>query len=592
MAQAVCFGFRVGEIPVPTRYFAEASSVNFERSVEYGLDVLKLMLRYALHRAHIWRSRQFTARLEDILAPRHREAILRRHRAHGERVGVRAAAPATAASPRPASVRRRVAAANDRRRPTSARTAARVALVAIVALAAVVRLWGLGGAAGAVLRLGRVPRRRRVSGQRGPARGVGAGQPGPDRPARSASRSPPRTAPTPTRPTSPSLATPSCWPSRCCCSARRRWPARSFRRWPASAPSRLTYALGHARLGTARRDPRGRAAGDLGPAPGLFARAAGRSRRAVLRHRWRRWSICARAAARAARGGRAVGRRVRLQQPPVVPAGRVLRSPSWRAGPALRGFVRRGVRRRRGCPGAAGGDRRRPTWWRAASVAPPARAPTSWTTPSNWSAFTRMNPPDRVRFDEWPTYFVDLALMDGLGVLALLLVGIGVLRLASAASAAVARRPAAGRLAAGAAGAVQRVLDRRGPPAALLAGHAVGHAGGRRIGLRVAGRRSRADATTRGRSLARVGGAGAAGRARGSWRSTRRRRACRRCSAPSAGPVAGTNGPVLAFYVGEERTNARLREAFVNVPADLPPLAATYPTAGRRHAGRRSFPAS
>ena len=33
-------------------------------------------------------------------------------------------------------------------------------------------------------------------------------------------------------------------------------------------------------------------------------------------------------------------------------------------------------------------------------------------------AFTRMNPPDRVRFDEWPTYFVDLALMDGLGVLA------------------------------------------------------------------------------------------------------------------------------------------------------------------------------
>jgi hypothetical protein len=67
----------VGEIPVPTRYFAEASSVNFERSVEYGLDVLRLMVRYTLHRAHIWRSRQFTMRLEEILAPRHREAILR-----------------------------------------------------------------------------------------------------------------------------------------------------------------------------------------------------------------------------------------------------------------------------------------------------------------------------------------------------------------------------------------------------------------------------------------------------------------------------------------------------------------------------------
>jgi glycosyltransferase involved in cell wall biosynthesis len=77
MAQAVCFRFRVGEIPVPTRYFAEASSVNFERSVEYGLDVLKLVVRYLLHRSRVWRSRQFTAQLKDILAPRHREAILR-----------------------------------------------------------------------------------------------------------------------------------------------------------------------------------------------------------------------------------------------------------------------------------------------------------------------------------------------------------------------------------------------------------------------------------------------------------------------------------------------------------------------------------
>src|ERR1700694_4460842 len=80
MAQAVCFGFRVGEIPVPTRYFAEASSVNFERSVEYGLGVLNLMLRYLLHRAHLWRRRQFTARLEEVLAPRHHDAIFRTKR--------------------------------------------------------------------------------------------------------------------------------------------------------------------------------------------------------------------------------------------------------------------------------------------------------------------------------------------------------------------------------------------------------------------------------------------------------------------------------------------------------------------------------
>src|ERR671936_2111204 len=77
MAQAVCWRFRVAEIPVPTRYFAEASSVNFERSVEYGLDVLWLVARYLLHRQHLVRSRQFTAGLEDILAPPHREALLR-----------------------------------------------------------------------------------------------------------------------------------------------------------------------------------------------------------------------------------------------------------------------------------------------------------------------------------------------------------------------------------------------------------------------------------------------------------------------------------------------------------------------------------
>jgi glycosyltransferase involved in cell wall biosynthesis len=81
MVQALCFGFTVREVPVPTRYFPEASSVNFQRSVKYGLAVLWLVVRYLLHRAHVVRSRQFTARLEDILAPRHREAILRSHAA-------------------------------------------------------------------------------------------------------------------------------------------------------------------------------------------------------------------------------------------------------------------------------------------------------------------------------------------------------------------------------------------------------------------------------------------------------------------------------------------------------------------------------
>jgi hypothetical protein len=34
------FGFRIGEISCPTKYFEEASSINFKRSVKYGLGVL------------------------------------------------------------------------------------------------------------------------------------------------------------------------------------------------------------------------------------------------------------------------------------------------------------------------------------------------------------------------------------------------------------------------------------------------------------------------------------------------------------------------------------------------------------------------
>lgn len=43
---AVRAGFRIGEISCPTRYFPEASSINFRRSVVYGLGVLETSLRY------------------------------------------------------------------------------------------------------------------------------------------------------------------------------------------------------------------------------------------------------------------------------------------------------------------------------------------------------------------------------------------------------------------------------------------------------------------------------------------------------------------------------------------------------------------
>jgi glycosyltransferase involved in cell wall biosynthesis len=50
LAQVIYFGYRVGEVSCPTRYFAEASSINFRRSVLYGLGVLKTSLNFRLQR--------------------------------------------------------------------------------------------------------------------------------------------------------------------------------------------------------------------------------------------------------------------------------------------------------------------------------------------------------------------------------------------------------------------------------------------------------------------------------------------------------------------------------------------------------------
>jgi len=53
--QAACCGFRMGDIPVAARYFAEASSINFRRSVVYGLSTLTLLGQYILHKAGLRR---------------------------------------------------------------------------------------------------------------------------------------------------------------------------------------------------------------------------------------------------------------------------------------------------------------------------------------------------------------------------------------------------------------------------------------------------------------------------------------------------------------------------------------------------------
>jgi glycosyltransferase involved in cell wall biosynthesis len=50
LAQAVHFGFKLGDIPVPVRYFDEASSINFRRSVTYGLATLNVLAQFWFNR--------------------------------------------------------------------------------------------------------------------------------------------------------------------------------------------------------------------------------------------------------------------------------------------------------------------------------------------------------------------------------------------------------------------------------------------------------------------------------------------------------------------------------------------------------------
>lgn len=50
LAQCIHYGFRIGEISCPTKYFPEASSINFRRSVTYGLGVLKTSVEFRLNK--------------------------------------------------------------------------------------------------------------------------------------------------------------------------------------------------------------------------------------------------------------------------------------------------------------------------------------------------------------------------------------------------------------------------------------------------------------------------------------------------------------------------------------------------------------
>jgi glycosyltransferase involved in cell wall biosynthesis len=74
IAQAAMFGFRIGEISCPTKYFKEASSINFRRSVKYGLGVLATTVGFVAHKLGIMHAPRYGARGRKISNPYYSQA--------------------------------------------------------------------------------------------------------------------------------------------------------------------------------------------------------------------------------------------------------------------------------------------------------------------------------------------------------------------------------------------------------------------------------------------------------------------------------------------------------------------------------------
>ncbi len=80
LAQCVHFRFRIGEVSCPTKYFAEASSINFSRSVKYGLGVLATTFKYAAEKRGIAHFSIFSPKgrkLDSALPPYYAEGMVR-----------------------------------------------------------------------------------------------------------------------------------------------------------------------------------------------------------------------------------------------------------------------------------------------------------------------------------------------------------------------------------------------------------------------------------------------------------------------------------------------------------------------------------
>ena len=59
LAQAIYSGFKIGDVPIPARYFPEASSIGLYKSIKYGLGTLGVVIKYLLQRLRFYRFKLF-----------------------------------------------------------------------------------------------------------------------------------------------------------------------------------------------------------------------------------------------------------------------------------------------------------------------------------------------------------------------------------------------------------------------------------------------------------------------------------------------------------------------------------------------------
>jgi len=77
LAQSVMFGFRIGEISCPTKYFKEASSINFRRSTRYGIGVLKTTFGFVAHKMGIAKLARYDSTGRKVMLTYYSEAAQR-----------------------------------------------------------------------------------------------------------------------------------------------------------------------------------------------------------------------------------------------------------------------------------------------------------------------------------------------------------------------------------------------------------------------------------------------------------------------------------------------------------------------------------